>query len=174
MTRTQIGVLAAALVLGACAPPVEDTPEASLERAREVAQIEVDGGALADALNLGADIAWTASADAMAMELGRPVTLEEQDRVRGIFRDALAEFLTPEAWIEASAEVYARHLTPAELDDLIAFYRTSTGGKLLSIQADLTDELGDAAEAIVVENEMAFAERVDEALAEAFPEIGGQ
>jgi hypothetical protein len=69
--------------------------------------------------------------------------------------------------------VYARHLTPAELDDLAAFYRTATGGKLLSIQADLTDELGDAAEAIVVENEMAFAERVDEALAAAFAELGG-
>jgi len=93
--------------------------------------------------------------------------------VRGIFRDALAEFLTPEVWIEQSAAVYARHLTPAELDDLAPFYRTATGGKLLSIQADLTDELGDAAEAIVVENEMAFAERVDEALAAAFAELGG-
>jgi hypothetical protein len=94
--------------------------------------------------------------------------------VRGIFRDALAEFLTPDVWVEASAAVYAEHLTAAELDDLAAFYRTSTGSKLLSLQEELTNQLGNAAEAIVVQNEAAFAERVDAALAEAFPEMGGQ
>jgi len=173
MTRIRIGLLSAALLLGACAQPA-DTPEARLEKAREVAQLEVDGGALADALNLGADIAWTASADALAMELGRPVTEEEEGRVRGIFRDALAEFLTPEAWVQTSAAVYAEQLTTPELHELAAFYRTATGSKLLSLQEELTNQLGDAAEAIVVENQTAFAERVDAALAEAFPEIGGQ
>lgn len=174
MTRMQMGVLAIGLVLGGCAAPVADTPEARLEQAREVAQIEVDGGALADALELGADIAWNASAYALEEELGRPVTDEERGQVRGIFRTALAAFLTPEAWVEASAAVYAAHLTVAELDDLARFYRTSTGSKLLSLQEELTSELGDAAEAIVAENEAAFAAGVDEALAEAFPEIGGQ
>lgn len=173
MTRIGIGAAVGAIVLAACAQPA-DTPEARLAQAREVAQIEVDGGALADALNLGAAIAWTASAEALAMELGRPVTEPEEERVRGILRDALAEFLTSEAWVEASAAVYAEHLTPAELEELAAFYRTGTGTKLLSIQAALTDQLGDAAEAIVVQNEMAFATRVDEALAEAFPELGGR
>ncbi|KPK09114.1 MAG: hypothetical protein AMS20_00985 [Gemmatimonas sp. SG8_28] len=174
MTRMRVGILATVLVLCGCAAPVADTPEARLEQARDVAQLEVDGGALNDALNLGADIAWTASADALAMELGRPVTEQEEAQVRGIFRDALAEFLTPEAWVEASAAVYADQLTAAELDDLARFYRTATGTKLLSIQEQLTTRLGDAAEAIVVANEAAFAARVDEALAEAFPEIGGQ
>jgi len=173
MTRMRIGVAAAALLLGGCAQQA-DTPELRHEKARDVSQLEVDGGALGDALNLGADIAWAASADALERELGRSVTAEEQDRVRGIFRDALAEFLTPEAWVEASAAVYAEHLTAAELDDLAAFYRTPTGSKLLSLQEELTNQLGDAAEAIVVANEMAFAERVDEALAEAVPALGGQ
>ena len=174
MKRMRNGTLVGAILLAACTQQVADTPEARLEKARDVAQIEVDGGALADALNLGADIAFAASADALEMELGRAATEEEQDRVRGVFRDALAQFLTPEAWVEASAAVYAEHLTAAELDDLARFYRTATGSKLLSIQEELTTQLGDAAEAIVVENEAAFAARVDEALVEAFPEIGGQ
>jgi hypothetical protein len=42
----------------------------------------------------------------------------------------------------------------------------------LALQEELTAELGDAAEAIFVKNETAFAEHVDKALAETFPEIG--
>ena len=172
MTRIRVMAAAGVLLLSACAQPA-DTPELRLERARQVARLEIEGGALDDALNVGADIALAAAGDALERELGRPVTDEERERVHGIFREALAEFLTPEVWVEQSAVVYARHLTPAELNELAAFYGTSTGSKLLSMQADLTHELGDAAEAIVVENEMAFAGRVDEALAAAFPELGG-
>ncbi|NOR15870.1 MAG: hypothetical protein GQ544_09205, partial [Candidatus Aminicenantes bacterium] len=48
----------------------------------------------------------------------------------------------------------------------------ATGSKLLTLQAEITAELGDAAEAIVVKNEKAFAENVDKALADTFPEFG--
>jgi hypothetical protein len=174
MKHIQMTAAAVLLCLAACSQPA-DTPELRLERAREVAQLEVEGGALDDALNTGADIALAAAGAAFEAQLGRPATEDERKRLRGIFRDALAEFLTAEVWVEQSAAVYARLLTPAELAELAAFYRTSTGTRLLSIQAELTAELGDAAEAIVVENEQAFAERVDSTLATEFPELeGGQ
>ncbi len=164
------GATVALLAASACGQ-MADTPELRLEKAREVAQLEVQGGALDEALNLGADIAMAASLDALVAQLGREATTAEQTRVRDIFRDALAEFLTPATWVDASATVYARHLTPSELDDLANFYRTTTGSKILSLQEEMTTELGDAAEQIVVENELAFAESVDAALAEAFPEL---
>ena len=154
MNRNLSAAAAIALLsVGACTQ-LADTPELRLEKAREVAQLEVENGALDDALNLGADIAMAASLDALTGELGRVVTAEEQSRVRSIFRQALAEFLTP-----------------AELDDLARFYRSPAGTKILSLQAELTADLGDAAEQIVVENEMAFAEAIDAALAEQFPEL---
>jgi len=171
MNRNLSAAAAIALLsVGACTQ-LADTPELRLEKARVVAQLEVANGALDDALNLGADIAMAASLDALVAELGRVVTAEEQSRVRSIFRQALAEFLTPATWEEASAAVYAQHLTPAELEDLARFYRSPAGTKILSLQEELTSELGDAAEQIVVENQMAFAESVDAALAEEFPEL---
>lgn len=171
MKRMLLFVLFVGFMLSGCTSEI-DTPEIRLELAREVAQLEIMNGALDDALNLGADIALSASADALDKELGRAATSEEREKVRSIFRKALAEFITPEAWVEVSAKVYAQHLTPAELKDLTAFYKTSTGSKLLSLQEELTAELGDAAEAIFVENEIAFAEKVDKALAQTFPELG--
>lgn len=171
MKRMGIFILSVGFLLSGCTSEV-DTPEIRLERAREVAQLEIANGALDDALNLGADIALAASADALDQELGRPATEEEREQVRNIFRKALAKFITPETWLKVSAAVYAQHLTPTELKALAAFYRTSTGSKLLVLQAEITAELGDAAEAIFVKNEMAFAEHVDKALAETFPEIG--
>lgn len=171
MKRMIFIILAVGFVISGCTSEV-DTPEIRLARALEVAQLEITNGALDDALNLGADIALTASADALDRELGRAATSEELEQVRSIFRKALAEFITPEAWVEVSAKVYAQHLTAAELKDLTAFYTTPTGSKLLGLQAEITTELGDAAEAIFIKNELAFAERVDKALAETFPEIG--
>lgn len=171
MKRMIFIILAVGFVLSGCTSEV-DTPELRLERAREVANLEITHGALDDALNLGADIAMAASADALDEELGRQATKDEQEQVHSIFRKALAEFITPEAWVEVSAKVYAQHLTPAELKDVTAFYNTSTGSKLLGLQAEITAKLGDAAEAIFIKNEKAFAEYVDKVLAETFPEIG--
>ena len=64
-----------------------------------------------------------------------------------------------------------RHLTPAELEDIAAFYRSSTGTKLMGLQSEISSDLGDAAEAILGERGDEFARLVDTALADEFPEL---
>lgn len=167
-------VLVAALAAACSAPAPPDTPELRQEKALEVARLEIEKGGLDEALDSGADFALAASLDALATQLGREPSEAEADRVRAILRSALAEILTAETWQQASAAVYARHLTPAELEDIAAFYRSPTGTTLLGLQSRLSADLGDAAEEILGEGQNEFARLVDEALAGEFPELSAE
>ena len=169
-----MAVLAAALA-GACAAPAPpDTPELRREKALEVARLEVQKGGLDEALDSGADFALAASLSTLAAQLGREPTDSEADRVRAILRSALAEVLTAERWQPAAAAVYARHLTPAELEDVAAFYRSPAGTRILGLQAELSRDLGDAAEEILGQNQDVFARLVDDSLASEFPELAAE
>jgi len=150
------------------APPAEDTPENRMERSQVLARMEVDGGALDATLDLGASLAHDFTNDMLTIDLGRELSTEEQQKVLGIMRATLADVLTRERFEEAVAEVYAKHFTPAELDEAIAFFASPTGAKTLSLQGVITDQVGDAAEAIVEEHLEAFSSAVDQALAAEF------
>jgi hypothetical protein len=171
MKKMGMIVLAAVIALAGCAPQ-KDTPELRLERAKEVAALEAQHGAADGALDRAANIALAASLGTLGEELGRPTTEADKERLHGILREALAEFITQEAWIKVESAVYARHLTAAELGKLAAFYRTSAGGRLLTVQSALTTEMGEAAEKLFAENREAFAKHVEAAVIKAYPEIG--
>jgi len=163
-------VMVALLALAGCAPE-KDTPELRLKRAEEVAALEVEHGAFDSALDRGANIALSASIVTLGEQLGRPTTEADKELLRGILREALAEFMTKEAWMKVESAVYARHLTASELGDLAAFYRTASGSKLLTVQSDLATEVSDAAEKLFAENRESYVKRVGEAVDKAFPEI---
>jgi hypothetical protein len=163
-------VMVTMVALAGCAPE-KDTPELRLKRAEEVAALEVEHGAFDSALDRGANIALSASLITLGEELKRPTTEADKERLQGILREALAGFMTKEAWIKVESAVYARHLTVSELDDLAAFYRSASGSKLLTVQSALTTEMSEEAEKIFAENRESFAKRVGEAVNKAFPEI---
>jgi hypothetical protein len=145
---------------------------AGLEAARQAAQLELESGALEQALDEGANIALSASQGALESDLGRGLTEREAAQVRGVLRRALADILTPEVWIEQSSRAYARHLSAGHLEDLVAFYRSESGQAVLKIQGPLAGELSSAADALLGAQQEAFAERVDAELAEMFPDYG--
>jgi hypothetical protein len=57
-------------------------------------------------------------------------------------RDAVKEALPYEDLIKWSTDVYAKHFTRKEIDDLAAFYRTPTGKKLSEKLPQITGEVG--------------------------------
>jgi len=162
------------LIITACSQgpgPSPDTPELRLEKAREMARVEIAGGGLDMALDLGAELGVEAAGVNLEATLGRELTGEERAAAAAIIRATIAEFLTPEAWTEAVAGVYAAHFSPDELDAAIEFYSSPTGAKILSLHATLNDDVGAATEAILGADLEAFISRVDEALAARFPEL---
>ena len=170
MKRIGMIAMVAVLTFAGCASQ-KDTPELRLERAKEVAAIEFEHGVFDSAVDRGANIALSASIVTLGEELKRPTTEADKDRLRGILRGALAEFMTKEAWMKVESEAYASHLTAAELADLAKFYRTSTGSRLLTVQSDLTTEMSEAADKLFAENRDSFAKRVEEEVVKAFPEL---
>ena len=170
MRRIVTIVMVAVLALAGCATQ-KDTPELRLELAEEIAAFEVEHGAFDSALDRGANIALSASLVTLGEQLKRPTTEADKERLHGIIREALAEFMTKEAWMKVESAVYARHLTLAELGDLMAFYKTASGGKLITVQSALTAEMSDEAEKIFAANRESFVKRVGEAVDKAFPEI---
>jgi Uncharacterized protein conserved in bacteria (DUF2059) len=170
MKGTVAIVMVTLLMLAGCAAK-KDTPELRLKLAEEVAALEVEHGAFDSALDRGANIALSASIVTLGEQLGRPTTEADKELLRGILREALAEFMTKEAWTKVESDVYARHLTASELGDLAAFYKTASGSKLLNVQSALTTEMSDAAEKLFAERRESFEKRVGEAVDKAFPEI---
>ena len=176
MSRNTVSLLFFAgtiLALTACSQTAEipDTPELRLEQARALTALEVESGALDDMLDEGAALARDATADLLMLELEREPTAEDLAEVESIMRAALAEFLTAELWQETVAAVYAENFTAAELQETVAFYGSPTGQKILSHGRALDQAVGEAVESVLDVYSDEFADRVDAALAERFPEF---
>lgn len=55
---------------------------------------------------------------------------------------AVAEALPYEELLQFNAQVYGSRLSDKELDDVMAFYRTPTGAKLIKIMPEVAGEVG--------------------------------
>jgi hypothetical protein len=163
--RTTIIGLSMLLALSCASQDGAGPSRTAEESAAELARLSVELGSLDDALDRAADWAWGATVDAITLELGREPTEEERTRGRDILRGVIAEFVTPELWKESVARVYAEHFTAGELNEMIRFYDSPVGRKVLSLESELTDEVdGLFEEALDGETLQAFIARVDEAL----------
>jgi hypothetical protein len=163
-------VLVGILACSQPAPP-EDTPENRLEQARALTAIEVEAGALDGMLDEGAALAREATADMLMLELEREPSEEDLATLESVMRAGLAEFLTAELWQEIVAEVYANNFTAAELQETVAFYGSPTGRKILGVGKALDQAVGEAVDAALEVHRDEFADRIDAALAEKFPEL---
>lgn len=176
MNRKTVSLLFLAgtiLALTACSQTttIPDTPGLRLEQARALTALEVESGALDEMLDEGAALARDATADLLMLELEREPSADELAEVESVMRAALAEFLTAELWQETVAEVYAENFTASELQETVGFYGSPTGQKILSHGRALDQAVGETVEAALEVHRDEFAERVDAALAERFPEL---
>lgn len=89
-------------------------------------------------------IAATHAADqaVLAIETGLPAQRASNPRIPAVFWDRFAERARSQRaeFIELLVPIYSHHFSAAELRDLLAFYRTPLGQRLLEAQPDLTRE----------------------------------
>ena len=158
------GLLLLVVALACAAPQTADSPESRAEAAGELARLSLELGSLDQVLNRGADWAQSASNDALTLELGRELTDEEQARVREILRGVLADYMTRELWAQSVTRVYAEEFTAAELDEIVAFYGSPIGRKLLERESALSDRVDDEMDVAFEGQIEEFVSRIDEAL----------
>lgn len=161
------------LTVGACSQTttIPDTPGLRLEQARALTALEVKSGALDAMLDEGAALAREATADMLMLELEREPSQEDLAQLEAVMRAGLAEFLTAELWQETVAQVYAENFTAAELQATREFYESPAGRRIMSIQRSLDADVGDAIDAALEIHSGEFETRINEALAERFPEM---
>jgi hypothetical protein len=152
------------------APPA-DSPENRAEEAQLLAGLEAAAGGYERMLDDGAELAASATTQALVLELGREPTDEEASAVQAIMRSALAEVLTEEAWLEGVSGVYAAHLTAAELADTRAFYASDAGQRILHVAPMIDNDVEAALGSLFDAHEDQLAELIDGGLAERFPEL---
>jgi len=69
---------------------------------------------------------------------GKPIPASKQKALK----EAVKECMPYDDLVNWSADVYAKHFTRKELDDLAAFYKTPTGKKLAATLPTLSGEVG--------------------------------
>jgi hypothetical protein len=139
--------------------------------AEEVARLEIEGGAYHDMLDEGALVALGASLDRLKLDIQRELTPEEEKQVLEIYRQALQETLTRDAWENILVETYADRIKAADLVALLRFLSSQSGQNLLSVQKEIDDELAERAGDLIEAGLDSFEQKVDEALAKAFGSI---
>jgi hypothetical protein len=171
IVNTAVLALSALLILGCSAREATSsrTPE---EAAQALADLALELGSLERALDRATTSAWEATEDPLTLELGREPSDDERDWVRGMLRATLAEYLTGDVWREAVTRVYGERFTAAELDQLIEFYRSPLGRKVLSGASELAREVDGAMRERIDAKVEEFITRVDTQLAERFEELG--
>ena len=163
------------LAVGCASHDGADSSRTAEEAARELARLSVELGSLDAALGRAADWTWSASHDALTLELGREPSEEENDRGRAILREVLSEFLTTELWEESITRVYTERFTAAELNEIVRFYNSPVGRKVLTLEGEVTDAVDDEIGEALGEGRLEqFIARVDEALGAEFGLDGGQ
>lgn len=168
-----VAALVSLAVIGACGgtAQIEDTPETRAQMAQRIVKLEIESGDLDQRLDRGADLGQAYSLDALRLELGRELTAQELDRVREVMRSVLGEFLTEEIWTGVLTEVYVEHFTAGEMSAVADFFESSAGSKILRLSGQLSQEIDDKTDVVFEGQLEAFSNRIDEQLANAFPEL---
>lgn len=80
---------------------------------------------------------------------GREMTQSEYVSLRSAMGKAFREVFGIDVWEPVLAGVYSKHLSAMELSDLIRFYRTSSGAKVLRLQGTMTAEAAEEGKKLV-------------------------
>ncbi len=93
---------------------------------------------------------------------------QEQNRIESFLRDYPVDEL-----VQAIIPVFERHLTKGEVDDLVAFYSSPTGQKMLKEMPAMTAEAMQASQAIVQRTLAKQMQRVQDEIAAMQKQSGG-
>jgi len=127
-------------LVGCSDPKVEDSPAQRKVFSTEAAQLILSSGTFDALINQAVDQGSQMFAARMHPKLGRELTQTEYEKVKSAFREAFIQTYPAKAWEAPFAELYGKHFNAPELDQLLKFYKTPAGIKLLQKQGTLSTE----------------------------------
>ena len=169
---TIVVALGALLVLG-CAEQDASPSQTPEEAARALAELSIELGSLDRALDRATTSAWEATEPPLTLQLGRELNDDEREWVHAMLRETLAEHMTGDIWQDAVTRVYGQHFSAVEIEQLIEFYGSPLGRKMLSQGDELAREVDDDMRERLDAKIEEFIGQVDTKLAGKFEELGG-
>ena len=106
----------------------------------------------------------TTSTEALKARYPR-ITPEQLERVNKISEESMRDFPV-DAMLDDMIPIYQKHLTPTDVDTMIAFYSSPTGKKLMQQLPQITQEAMQASNARVQKHIDAVLQRVEEMMKE--------
>lgn len=82
---------------------------------------------------------------------------------KDVMMDFFKKYLNWETMGEKIKQVYAESFTEEEIRDLIAFYKTDTGQKLVKVQPTITTKMASISQGIVMEHQMELRQKIMDA-----------
>jgi hypothetical protein len=172
-TRITIVVALGALLVVGCAAQEANSSQTPEEAARALAELSVELGSLEQALDRATTSAWEATEPPLTLQLGRELNDDESEWVSAMLRATLAEYMTGDIWQDAVTRVYGQHFSAVEIEQLIEFYGSPLGRKMLSHGDELAQQIDDDMRERLDAKIEEFIGQVDTKLAEKFEELGG-
>lgn len=169
--KTLIAALVAcqvALCLPASAQDIDDAQHEALTR--QMVEMEFGRGVFQEITAQLTNTAMSGMPQAMESRLGRELSPGEQEQLAMLVRGVFMEVFPQNAWEEAMLPVYMKYLNSDDVEDVLTFYKTPVGEKMLRLQATLMREGVSARENLLQERNEEFMRRFAEELAEQFPD----
>lgn len=169
--KTLIAALVAcqmALCLPAMAEEADDDRHEALTR--QMVEMEFGKGVFQEITAQLTDTAMSGMPQAMESRLGRELSPGEQEQLALLVRGVFMEVFPQNAWEDAMVPVYMKYLGVDDVEEVLTFYKTSVGAKMLELQATLMREGVSARENLLQERNDEFMRRFSEELAEQFPD----
>lgn len=129
--------------------------------AREVVQLVLKHGAFETMMEEAADTAMDVMRVGFQAELGRELTYSENAKIRTAFRRAMSTVYPQKVWEDAVVPLYMKYFDAAEMEQVLEFYKTPLGLKMLVLTPRLQQEGAQAGRDLVRTRETEFLRRFE-------------
>lgn len=108
----------------------------------------------------------------MEARTGRPMTTAEQEKVSSAFQRSFRKVFPQAEWETLMSEIIARHFTEDDLREVLGFYRTPVGAKVMRLNTVVSQDGASAGERFIRTREQEFNRVFQEELRQEFPRGG--
>ena len=158
--------LAIGLMTGPSGEAQNESPEA-----REIARLTYVSDVFDAAARAGGAVGVRGVRADLERQLRRPLSEDEAGRLQALLTRLLTEMLPKSDFEDFYASLLALHFSPQELVELLAFYRTPLGAKLVRVAPSLNTEASAWGQRMATQRGREFNERFNAEFLREFPSL---
>jgi len=147
--------------------PIQGSAESEM---RELINLVVNDAMIAEVMQQATDVAYTMVRQGLQSRLKHEVNAAEEEKLRAAIHRAMSETVPKNLWQDAFIPIYMRAFTHAEVVELLKFYKTRLGRKLLEVTPKLTHDGAQAGKELFEAHTDEFLSRFIEAIGKSFIE----